>query len=288
VAATSARVYRDTFRRWEVWAADNGLAPLDLNYNTVSQYLTDREGTKASRQRELAALRKLAEVLAVVDFQNPARKAAYDSLKMLKVRNLAGETASERDRRALSPAEADRMLRVHADNPTAKGQRDRAIVATLLLTGLRRAEAAALRWANVDFQHGTITVRHGKGDKARQVAIYGQEAIDALRQWQLAQPSGYEYVFVNMRKGDNFTGDKPMTTTSIWRIVEATAEAAGIGHVKPHDLRGTLATELLSTGTPVHDVANQLGHANASTTLNNYATATEARERRKRGKVRYG
>jgi len=305
VAATSARVYRDTFKRWKRWAAANKVDALALNYNTVAAYLAERETTKASRQRELSALRKLAEVLAIVDYSNPARKAALDSLKLLKLRAAAEGIGQERQRRALNPAEADRMLRywreVPLADPEAKpskrptgatwptlAKRNRAIVATLLLTGLRRAELATLRWEAIDFHNGTITVRHGKGDKPRQAAIYGAEALEALKAWQLAQPAGYGYVFVNLRKGGHFTTDKPMTATSIYRIVAATALAAAVGHVKPHDLRRTLATELLTTGEAVHNVSAQLGHSDSSTTLNNYAVETEARERRKRGKVRYG
>jgi integrase len=79
-----------------------------------------------------------------------------------------------------------------------------------------------------------------------------------------------------------------MTATSIYRIVTATALLARLGHVKPHDLRRTLATELLNTGETVHNTGAQLGHADSSTTLNNYAVAAEAVDRRKRGKVRYG
>lgn len=37
--------------------------------------------------------------------------------------------------------------------------------------GLRRAEAAALTWADYDAEGGTVTVRHGKGNKARVVPL---------------------------------------------------------------------------------------------------------------------
>ncbi len=288
VAASSARIYRDTYRRWQTWAAENGHHPLDLNYSSVGAYLNDQDASKATKQRQLSALRKLAEVLAVVDFQDPARRAAYESLKMLKVRAGENEADHERQRRALSPADADRMLRVWADDQTPRGKRNRAIVAVLLLSGLRRAELCSLTWQDIDFENGVITVRHGKGDKPRQAAVYSRAALEALREWQRCQPSGYRHVFVNLRKGGHFTGDTAMTPTSIYRVIAETAARAGLGHVKPHDLRRTLATELLTTGDPVHHVQVQLGHTNAQTTLDNYAVAVDARQRRKSGKVRYG
>jgi integrase/recombinase XerD len=288
VAPSSARVYRDTYARWAAWAADNGVDPLDVNYSTAGAYLVTRYGTKASKQRELSALRTLAKALQIVDFGNPARAAACESLKLLKVRATAEGRPNERERRALSPADADRLLRVWQGDTTPRGKRNRAIIAVLLLAGLRRAELTALTWADVDVQNGVIHIRHGKGDKPRDAALYGGEALDALRAWQMAQPIGYQAVFVNLRKGGHFAGDTAMSTTAIWKVVDETAARAGIGHVKPHDLRRTLATELLETGSPVHHVQHQLGHATSSTTLNNYTGATDARHRRQAGRVRYG
>ncbi len=288
VAPSSARVYRTTYASWAAWTADNGVNPLDVNFSTVGAFLADREGAKASKQRELSALRTLAKTLQIVDYQNPARAAAYESLKLLKVRATGESRHNERERRALSPADADRLLRVWTGDETPRGKRNRALVAVLLLAGLRREELTALTWQDVDVQNGVIRVKHGKGDKARDAALYGGEALEALKHWQMEQPTGYTTVFVNLRKGGHFTGDTAMSTTAVWEVIDETAERAGIGHVKPHDLRRTLATELLETGSPVHHVQQQLGHADSSTTLNNYTGETDARQRRKAGRVRYG
>jgi integrase len=271
-----------------MWADQNGIDPLDIKFATAGRFLSERAGTKSSKQRELAALRTLAKTLQIVDFGNPARAAAYESLKLLKVDATGESKKSERQRRALTPAEADKLLRVWRDDESTRGRRNRAIIAVLLLSGVRREELTAIRWRDIDMANGVIKIRHGKGDKARDAALYGQEAIESLKVWQMEQPTGYKTVFVNLRKGDHFTEDKPMTTTSIWKVVDETAKQAGLGHIKPHDLRRTLATELLETGAPVHHVQQQLGHANSATTLNNYTGETDARQRRKSGRVRYG
>jgi len=52
------------------------------------------------------------------------------------------------------------------DDNWARGLRDVAMLAVLLGGGLRRAEAAALTWADYDAEAGTVTVRHGKGNEA--------------------------------------------------------------------------------------------------------------------------
>lgn len=153
VSRASARVYRDTFARWQAWAAAAGIDPLELTFRTVGEYLAARDGTKATKQRELAALRTLAKLLKVLDYANPARAAAYESLKLLQVRATGETRTSERPRRALT-------------------------------------------WQDIDLEAGVIYVAHGKGDKVRDVALYGQAAADALKIWREAQPEGYIHVFV--------------------------------------------------------------------------------------------
>jgi integrase len=58
-----------------------------------------------------------------------------------------------------------------------------------------------------------------------------------------------------------------VATTAGQQVVAGMAERSGVGHVKPHDLQRTLATELLETGAPVHHVQAQLVYANAQTML---------------------
>jgi integrase len=236
-------------------------------------------------------LRKAAEVLAIVDYANPVRRAAYESLKLLKARSIVASRAHERERRALTPAEADRMLRVwpaasREDANPVLAARYQAIISLFLLAGLRRESLANLTWQDIDFENGTLALRHAKGDETDDVAIFG--GLDELWAWQACQPAGYRFAFVPLRKGGHFMGDHPMSTTDLWRVVTETALRAGIGHVKPHDLRRTLATELLNTGMPTHEVQHQLMHKHASTTLDNYTGRADARARRNAGRVRYG
>lgn len=293
VAASTARIYRDTFRRWADWCAAQGVGVLDLHFNTVGAFLASRPVKKGTAQRELAALRTIAKLLMVSDYENPARRAAYESLRLLRLRNNNGNgngeaKAAQQRRRALTPSEAERLLAVWRKGKKPREVRNRAIVATLLLTGLRRAELAAVQWADIDFERAVLFVAHGKGDREREATIFGQEAIEALTAWRKAQGGEYAYVFTAVKQGGEVGPDKPITGTALWQVVDQTAQRAGVGHVKPHDLRRTLATELIETGSPVHHAKDQLGHARASTTLDNYVGSTDALTRRKAGKLRYG
>ena len=66
------------------------------------------------------------------------------------------------------------------------GTRDRALVMTLVDSGLRRGEALDLDWEDVDLRTGAVHVRRGKGGKAR-VTFVGAKTRRALLRWSLTQ-----------------------------------------------------------------------------------------------------
>ena len=282
-AASTARVYRQTYSLWRDWCADNGVSVLDLRPAHVLAFLASQDVVKGTRQRQLSALRQLAQMLYILT-QTDASKRLYDALMMIKAPTVEG-SGKERTRRALAPREADKVLRVW-EQPTNAHRRNNALIAVLALGALRRSEAAALRWRDIDFENGVITVVHGKGDKRREVPLAGDFALDALRAWQMCQPDAREFVFCPMERGDHVGKDKPIRGTDVYRIVKATEKLSGV-EFKPHDLRRTFITEALATGTPLATVQAAAGHARGETTLR-YAQAVDARTARKALKLRYG
>ncbi|GAB1422611.1 tyrosine recombinase XerC [Anaerolineales bacterium] len=285
VAPNSRKTYRQTYRRWYQWCRSNQIDPMMIIPNLVTEYLISLEVTKKTRQRHLSALRKLARVLAL-DYQNPEYKMRYDALLMIKVpeENLAG---NERVRRALSAQDVWKVLAVwHKDTKLAK--RNKAMLAVMFYSGLRRAEICALRWRDIDFQAGIIRVQHGKGDKYREAAIVedrNDSAINALQVWQSACPNR-NFIFCPVLKGDHLGKDHPIHVRALNQITEKTALLSGI-EFKPHDARRTLGTDLLANGHSTADVQAQLGHSHASTTIQGYALPADARKRRSRFKTTY-
>ncbi|MFV2043980.1 MAG: tyrosine-type recombinase/integrase [Anaerolineales bacterium] len=61
--------------------------------------------------------------------------------------------------------------------------RDRALVLTLIDSGLRRGEALALDWDDIDLRTGMVHVRRGKGGKARVTYIGTKTKRALLRVW---------------------------------------------------------------------------------------------------------
>lgn len=283
VAASSARVYRQTFALWRAWCVDQGVDPLDLRPTQVLAFLTAQNVTRTTRQRQLSALRKLAQILYILAPSDDTRRI-IEALKGIKVPT-GGDNGHERTKRALAPSQADKVLRAW-DQLTPTHRRNRALIAVLALGALHRSEAAGLAWRDIDFENGVLSVRHGKGDKAREVPLAGDFALDALREWQVCQPTGRDFVFCPLERGDKLGKDKPISGTDVYRIVKATEDASGIAF-KPHDLRRTFITEALAAGTPLATVQAAAGHARGETTLR-YAQAVDARQARKTLKLRYG
>ena len=97
-------------------------------------------------------------------------------------------------------------------------QRNRALLAVLFFTGLRRSEAATLKWSDLDLDSRIFTAQHGKGDKSREVAIVGDFAVGAIRDWRDAQMAADDgvprhYLFSHINKGGNMGADQPL-----WRM----------------------------------------------------------------------
>lgn len=283
VAPSSARIYGQTYALWRTWCAENGVNALDLRAGGVLAFLGAQNVTKSTRQRQLSALRKLAQ-MAYILIPTDDTKRNYEALKMVKAPT-SDENGTERARRALAPSQADKVLKVW-NAPSNTHRRNQALIAVLALGALRRAEAASLRWSDIDFENGVVTVRHGKGDKNREVPLAGDLALDALKRWQECLPTWREWVFCPLIKGDKVGADKPIDGTDVYRIVKATEAHSGV-EFKPHDLRRTFITEALATGTPLATVQAAAGHSRGDTTLR-YAQTVDARQARKALKLRYG
>ena len=96
----SQRVYRQTFNAWGAWCVDNDVDPLDLRPGVVVAFLSDGDTTKATRQRQLSALRKLAQMLYILDPSDDHRRI-LEALKLTKAPT--GEASGhERARKTLT------------------------------------------------------------------------------------------------------------------------------------------------------------------------------------------
>ena len=136
-----------------------------------------------------------------------------------------------------------------------KGKRNYAIVTILAYAGLRISECLDLAMDDVNLVAGEITVRHGKGDKARVVYV-GDKVINAVREYKRERPdSDSPYLFLSRNGGRLSRGQ----VNKIFN--EFSAE------ITPHTLRHFFCSTAMDVGYAVDELANQAGHSNIHTTL---------------------
>jgi site-specific recombinase XerD len=145
--------------------------------------------------------------------------------------------------------------------------RNRALIVTLWRCGLRIAEALALEIRDVDLKLGTLTVRHGKGNKRRVVGLDPRAGVE-IEQWLEAREklglgrTGIVFCTLTLP----YRG-RPMSYTNARDMLQLLGQKAGIQkRVHPHGLRHTHAFELMQEGVPLTIIQKQLGHNDLATT----------------------
>jgi integrase len=165
--------------------------------------------------------------------------------------------------RALTPGELRALFAACADGSPA-GVRDAALLAVLYGGGLRRAEVVSLDMSDFLPEIGALTVRHGKGDKARIVYLTGG-AQGAMATWLPVRGPDPGALFLPINKGGRLT-HRRMTDQAILAMLRRRAIKAGVGHFSPHDLRRTFISDLLDAGADIATVQKLAGHASVATT----------------------
>lgn len=145
-----------------------------------------------------------------------------------------------------------------------------------LRTGMRLGELVALRWADVDFERGSLHVgrswSHGhettpKSGRSRTLPLSPElsAALSALR----AKPRGL-LVFCGE---DGGRLDRNKVKHPFWRNVKE----AGVRLIRLHDLRHSFASQLVSAGVNLRVVQDLLGHADIKMTMRYAHLAPEER-----------
>jgi integrase/recombinase XerD len=266
-----ARNTREAYRRDLEQCAAFAAARSARGWGTVTADLAGawvrslgRRTAAASQARKLAALRMFARFLV-------RERMRPDDFTQL----LTGPRLSRRLPDSLSPAEAGRLL-ASASGRDPASLRDRAVLELFYSSGLRVSELARLTVQQIDLQDGFARV-FGKGSKERVVPI-GAKARDALEAWIA---SGRPHFVRRRTRSEIFLSrlGGALSRVAVWSIVKKHARRAGIAKaVKPHLLRHTFATHLLSGGADLRAIQEMLGHASIATTQ--IYTAVEGRRLR--------
>jgi integrase/recombinase XerC len=153
--------------------------------------------------------------------------------------------------------EAMQLVEVSTDAPL--GVRDRALLELFYSSGLRLSEVCALKWSDLDFAQGLVTVL-GKGSKQRVVPVgsHARKALQDLRAESGGQP--IDFVFPGR-------GGRQISARAIQLRMKRLAMQRGVfKRVHPHLLRHSFASHMLESSGDLRGVQELLGHADIATT----------------------
>lgn len=143
-----------------------------------------------------------------------------------------------------------------------KGRRDRAMFMLMLRCGLRVEELFNLKVKAIDLKRSKIIVAHGKGGKGRVVYI-SNDALNALVEYLRVRPVSRAKKLFLVEKG-SYRG-KPISVRGIQKRMEYYARKSGL-KVSCHQLRHTMATQLLNADADLTTIQDLLGHSRLKTT----------------------
>ena len=130
-----------------------------------------------------------------------------------------------------------------------------ALAGLLYDCGLRWAEGSRLRWEDINWQTGTISVK-GKGSRER-TALLSDRCRNLLAPTRMATGGpARDWIFVNPATGEPYGHQQ-----KAWKTA---AKKAGV-RITPHLLRHAYATYTLEATGDLRAVQTELGHASVST-----------------------
>ncbi len=155
--------------------------------------------------------------------------------------------------RILSSAEVDALtsaLRTH---------RGRAMVAAMLLGGLRRCEVLGLRLQDMRAGDRQLFITDGKGHQ-RLVPVSPRffEHLGAYLDTERPAGADTDTVFLVLKRPHR---GQPLSATGLDQVLASARDRAGLGHGTCHELRHTCLTRLRQAGMALEAVQAQAGHA---------------------------
>ena len=156
------------------------------------------------------------------------------------------------------PAEIVQLLDA-CDPATPMGLRDRALLLTLLDSGIRCSETVGLDLGDCDFTTRRLHVRHGKGHKER-VVPFAACCAHALTAYAAVRGETPGALFVNARYG-RLDPNTRLQPNGLKQLLRRLGRATGIPKVHAHRFRHTFATWAIAHEAREIDIQHLLGHA---------------------------
>jgi len=264
---------RDLGERFLLSKADRAPRTLETYRHSVNRVIVPRIGDLAVSEVTAERLQRALDAIAAENGPGEAKKARAvlsgmmglaarsDAIKGNPVRELAPIQAKAVGATAVPLADLPRMLGRLASDEQASANGLADLVTFIAGTGVRISEALDLDVADV--AGSVVTIRKSKTTAGERRITVPAGVASMLATRPIVDGPLFPTPLGKRRDRRNTSGE--------W---QAARERLGLGDYTFHSFRKTVATALDQAGLSARDIAEYLGHANPSLTMNTYMSKT--------------
>ena len=270
----------------EVEASDLGKST-KVRYSTiVHQFVNPGVGQLRLRELSVPAVDRLLRVIVEKHGATTAKGARsvmsgmvgmamrHGAMTTNPTRDVAAISVPKKTVRALTPVETEQLVKKVRTDKEAKRLDLIDLIEFMLGTGVRIGEACALRVPQVDLEGGTVEI-------SATVTDFGiEERPKTKAGWRvIAVPPNVVKILRRRMRTSKLRTDVALFPSPIGRVRDSSNTAADLrralddadfGWVSSHTFRKTVATRLDDAGLSARQIADHLGHAQPSMTMDVY------------------
>lgn len=233
-------------------------------------YATDFDWTTIDGEQALAIRRRLTEhyapattnkmlaalkgVMRTARDQGLINEAQYQGVA--RIRSVKIVPAD--DQPILTQAELGKLFQATSQDPGASGRRDAAVLAVILATGLRRAEAAELNLQHLSLPNKTLQIVGETPDRVRTSPL-DDGAARALADWVEVRDYGPGPLFLPTVRGGALRLRR-MTDQSLYLLIKQIGDRAGLPELNSRMLRRTMIVRTIAGGADREALTQRVGH----------------------------
>lgn len=164
-----------------------------------------------------------------------------------------------------------------------------ALFRLLAFTGMRKGEALALNWSDIDLNQGTLNINKSitrtvdnkmiigspKTNKSTRTIDLDAGTVKVLQHWKTAQKRMLLFLGFNAGGPEQlvFTSDHNtlLSTSKPNKYLQHVIKKYNLKYIKVHGFRHTFASLAFESGATIKQVQEQLGHSDVQTTLQIYS-----------------
>lgn len=249
-----AHSYEVVLRRF-LGTLPEGATHADLTFEAISRYqatLASRGRSPATIMNALSAIRSFCRWSALVGDRtdDPTALCTFPTRRVVKPRALKRTQITALMQALVEPADL-------AGHERFVWQRNRRAILLMFYAGLRLAEMARVRWADIDLDEGEIMVTSVAAKNGNERILPIHLVLDAeLRRVPPAQRRGY---VVGHPDG------RALSLRSVEKICGVWLRRRGLT-ISAHQLRHSFASQMLKHGADLRTIQALLGHTSVATT----------------------